>query len=372
MIFEQIPEFLRDAAARGALIIASLAVLWLARYVVIWLLTRPLVHLAERIGMPQLDEKLRDIVTTPVQLAFFGLAVLIIGTWLLLDEASALLTSRLARTLFILALTLALYRALDIVAFSRGRLYALTGLNLDEALLPFARVGLQFVVIAFAVVIIVQEWGYDVSALVAGLGLGGLAFSLAASDTIANLFGFSMIVGDRPFVVGDTIKTADVEGVVERVGLRSTRIRQPDQALVTVPNKTIANSIILNWSRLGKRYLNFTLRLSSDATVAEVQRVVTTVREMLEIRPRVEADSIVVRFTGFGDASLEVLVRCYVLIVPWDEFAQEREVINLEIMKILAASLSDGDASATVVQTDTALEDTLLPIQHDAGDERPL
>jgi MscS family membrane protein len=359
MTFEQIPEFLRDAVARGALIIAALAVLWLVRYVVIWLLTRPLVHLAERVGMPQLDDKLRDVVTTPVQLAFFGLAVMIIGTGLILDEFAGLFLTRLARTLFILAIALALYKALEIAAFSRGRLYALTGLNMDEALLPFVRVGLQFLVIAFAVVIIVQEWGYDVSALVAGLGLGGLAFSLAASDTIANLFGFSMIVGDRPFVVGDTIKTADVEGVVERVGLRSTRIRQPDQALVTVPNRTIANSVILNWSRLGKRYINFNLRLSQDANVGQVQHVVNEVREMLEIRPRVEADSITVRFTGFGDTWLEVLVRCYVLIVPWNEFALEREAINLEIMKILTEAFANSDASAQVVMTD---EPPQLPI----------
>jgi MscS family membrane protein len=351
MTLEQIPDFLRDAFARGAIIIAALAGLWLVRYVVIWLLTRPLVHLAERIGMPQLDDKLRDIVTTPVQIAFFGLAVLIIGVGLQLDENGLLFTSRLARTLFIIAIAVAIYRSLEIVAFSRGRLYALTGFNMDEALLPFMRVGLQFIVISFAVVIIVQEWGYDVSALVAGLGLGGLAFSLAASDTIANLFGFSMIVGDRPFVVGDTIRTGDVEGVVERVGLRSTRIRQPDQALVTVPNKTLANSIILNWSRLGKRYINFTLRLSADARVDEVQRVVNAVREMLEIRPRVETDSISVRFTGFGDSWLEVAVRCYVLIVNGDEFSQERETINLEIMKVLAASLAGSEANATVVST---------------------
>ncbi len=362
MILEQIPEVLRDSIARGAIIVAALAVLWLVRYVVIWLLTRPLVHIAERVGMPQLDDRLRDIVTTPVQLAFFGFAILIISAGLTLDVFGALFASRLARTLFILAVALALYRALELVTFSRGRLYALTGLNLDEALLPFARVGLQFVVIAFAVVIIVQEWGYDVSALVAGLGLGGLAFSLAASDTIANLFGFSMIVGDRPFVVGDTIKTTDTEGVVERVGLRSTRIRQPDQALVTVPNKVIANSVILNWSRLGKRYINFTLRLSSNATVSEVQRVVTGVREMLEIRPRVETDSITVRFTGFGDSSLEVLVRCYVLIVPWDEFSQERELINLEIMRVLASVFVSSAASGAIVEPSAAVEDTLLPI----------
>ena len=353
MPLEQLPDIARDLLARGAVLVAAIAGLWLLRAVVVWLLTRPLLSLAARAGMPQMGGRLRDIVSAPVQLAFIGLAILVIGIVLELDSGGALLFSRLARTFFIIAVALALYRVLEIAGFSHARLYALTGISVDEALLPFVRVGLQFIVIAFAVVIIVQEWGYDVSALVAGLGLGGLAFSLAASDTIANLFGFSMIVGDRPFVVGDTIRMGDVEGVVERVGLRSTRIRQPDQALVTVPNKTIANSVILNWSRLGKRYINFTLRLAAGARPEDVQRVVMDVREMLEIRPRVETDSIVVRFTGFGDSWLEVMVRCYVLITDWNEFVHEREAINLAIMKIMAGTFAESGVSGTVVTTDT-------------------
>jgi MscS family membrane protein len=188
-------------------------------------------------------------VTLPVTLGFYAAALLAISTVLTLDAGAQVFVARLARTLIIVAIAIALYRALEIFGFSRARLYALTGINIEESLLPFVRVGLELLIIAFTVVIVVQEWGYDVSALVAGLGLGGLAVSLAAADTIANIFGFSMIVGDRPFIVGDYIKTNDVEGTVEKVGLRSTRIRQPDQALVTVPNKTLANAVILNWSR---------------------------------------------------------------------------------------------------------------------------
>jgi MscS family membrane protein len=347
MILEQIPETLRDVGARVLLIVAILAGLWLLRFVVIWLLTRPLNHLAERVGAGNLDDKLRDVVSTPVQLVFFALAIVAIGTVLEPDDTGRLLVSRLSRTFIIIAIAFALYRLLEVFAFSRNRLYMLTGINMDEALLPFVRVGLQLLVMAFTVVIVVQEWGYDVSALVAGLGLGGLAFSLAAQDTVANLFGFSMIVGDRPFVVGDTIKTADVEGVVERVGLRSTRIRQSDQALVTVPNKTLANSVIMNWSRLGKRLIKFTLRLPLKTDRREIERVVTAVREMLEIRPPVEADSIGVHFVGFAADALEIEVTCYALLVEWTAFIREREMINLEIVKILAVAADDASVSVT-------------------------
>jgi MscS family membrane protein len=347
-MLEQVPEALRDALARGALIIAVIVGLWLLRYVVIWLLTRPLEHLAERAGAPQLDDRLRDIVTLPVQLAFYGAAVLAVSLLLNLDQVGRGIAENIARTLFIIAIVAAFYRGLEVVGFSRSRLYTLTGLNLEESLLPFVRVGLQLVLLAFAVVILVQVWGYDVSALVAGLGIGGLAISLAAQDTIANLFGFSMIVGDRPFVVGDTIKTPDVEGTVERVGLRSTRIRQPDQALVTVPNKVLANSVIKNWSRLSKRYLDFTLSIPPDERPKAVETLVAEIREMLEIRPRVETDSILVRFTGISDTALQIQVTCYVLIVNWTEFTQERETINLEIIRIMRATLRGG---ATAVVT---------------------
>src|SRR5947208_14792157 len=98
------------------------------------------------------------------------------------------------------------------------------------------------IVLALALVIIIQVWGYDVTGLIAGLGLGGLALSLAAQDTLSNVFGFAAIVSDRPFVVGEYIKTKDVEGAVERVGLRSSRVRQIDQAIVAVPNNLLASS----------------------------------------------------------------------------------------------------------------------------------
>ena len=196
------------------------------------------------------------------------------------------------------------------------------------------RTAIKLILIALALVIIIQEWGYDVSGLVAGLGLGGLAFSLAAKDTVENLFGFTTIVGDQPFMVGEFIKSNDIEGTVEHVGIRSTRIRQPDQSYVTVPNSKLASSPILNWSRLSKRWYNTTLRVTYSASRQEIVELMGRIRSMLAEREKVQADSIIVNFINFGDFGFEILVRCYINLADWPTFTNERETINLEIMRI--------------------------------------
>src|SRR5262249_8920002 len=151
-----------------------------------------------------------------------------------------------------------------------------------------------------------QEWGYDVTGLIAGLGLGGLAISLAAQDTLSNIFGFAAIVSDRPFVVGEYVKTKDVEGSVERVGLRSTRVRQIDQAVVAVPNSMLASSAILNWSRLSKRKLEVTLGVTYKTRPDQMEALLASLREMLKAHDKVDPNSVVVYFIGFGQSALNI------------------------------------------------------------------
>jgi MscS family membrane protein len=241
----------------------------------------------------------------------------------------------LIRTLVAIALFLGVLRALDLLAPTSVRLFSITGLTVSERLLPFMRTAFKLLFIALAILVIVQEWGYDPSGLIAGLGIGGLAISLAAQDTVKNLFGFTTIVGDQPFVVGDFIKTADVEGTVEHVGVRSTRIRRLDQAYVTVPNSVLANSAVLNWSRLSKRWVDMTLRITYDAGRSDIQKLLGSLRAMLKSREQVDPDSVVVNFIHLGDVGMEILIRCYILLADWRAFTEERETINLEIMKII-------------------------------------
>jgi len=208
-------------------------------------------------------------------------------------------------------------------------------MKLDQSLSLFASKALRAVIIALSVVIIAQEWGYDVSGLVAGLGLGGLAISLAAKDAVANLFGGVIIIMDRPFTCGDWILTPSVEGTVEEMSLRSTRVRTFANALVTVPNAILANEAVTNWTRMQKRRVSFHLGVTYTTPRQKLQNCVDKIRDLLENHPEVHPDLIMVRFDHFGSSSLDIFIYFFTHTKVWTEFLSVKEEINFKIMEIL-------------------------------------
>ena len=144
-----------------------------------------------------------------------------------------------------------------------------TSFKIDEILIPFLSRTIQFIIAAISLTVILQVFDYEISGLIAGLGIGGLAISLAARDALANLFGGIVIITEKPFTIGDWVKTPSVEGTVEDISFRSARIRTFAQALVTVPNATLANEPITNWSKMGKRQITFNLGFDFLAKLIE-------------------------------------------------------------------------------------------------------
>jgi MscS family membrane protein len=330
----QLPLELQNILVRILLAILAFALVWMLLRLLAWVIVRPLRAIA-RNSTAQWDDLLLDTLRLPVRFLVVAFGLTITVRLLEVDPGTAFFIDRLIRTLIILAVFVGLFKAVDIFGLSNRRLREVSGLNIEDALLPFVRTALQLIVIASAMIVVIQEWGYDAAGIITGLGLGGLAFSLAAQDTISNLFGFGMIVSDRPFVVGEYIKSPDVEGIVEKVGLRSTRVRQQDQALVSVPNNKLAASAVLNWSRLSKRWVNFKLRITYDASSEELRTLVERIRSLLAQHPEVEQKSIQVVFLGFGDIALEILVRCYLFKPDWYEFQIEQQGIFLQVMDIV-------------------------------------
>ncbi|MEZ4668751.1 MAG: mechanosensitive ion channel [Anaerolineae bacterium] len=324
---------LRNNIVRGVLAAVALLLVWLLRRVLATLVVAPLRRLAKRTNTTW-DDILLDAIIIPARLIIMALGLALGAQILQVDIQTSLFVQHFIRTLLIIALFMAAFRAINILAPSSNRLFRLTGLTVNERLLPFVRTAAKLILAALALVIIIQEWGYDVSGLVAGLGLGGLAFSLAAQDTVENIFGFTTIVGDQPLMVGEYIKTTDVEGTVEHVGLRSTRIRQPDQAYVTVPNSKLASAPVLNWSRLSKRWYNTTLRVTYDARHNDLTTLMEQIRTILQERELVDSSSIIVNLVNFGDYGYEILVRCYINLADWRAFTEEKEVIHLKIIEV--------------------------------------
>ncbi len=203
----------------------------------------------------------------------------------------------------------------------------------DDQLVPIARTGSKIVVSIIGVVMIIQNLGGDVSSLLAGFGIGGVAVAMAAKDTIANLFGSIVIFVDRPFQVGDWVEIGDEEGTVEEVGLRVTRIRTFANSMITVPNSNLTTTPINNWSRMKKRRIKMTLGLTYDTSPEQMDLALKAIRRVLEEDERICQDFMLVNFSGFGASSLDIFVYAFTKTTHWEEFMRVRQEMMLAWMR---------------------------------------
>lgn len=191
------------------------------------------------------------------------------------------------------------------------------------------------------VVILIDEAGYNISGLITGLGLGGLTFALAAQDTASNLFGGMVIITDKPFQVGDWIQAGELEGVVESISLRSTRIRTFKDMEIIVPNSTLAAAAIINCSRMNKRKVEMALTLTYDTSAEKIKAACQAVRAVLEGHERVDKDSLMVAaFNEFGAYSLDLTVSYFVKDTAFKDFIAVKEAINFGILEALEGLVS--------------------------------
>ena len=326
-----LPLSLREDLARVFIFILALLLLWLVARLIIWLVLTPLRRLLERRGYTHADQALKALTRLPIRFLLGAIVLVILVIVLEGSIETERLLQNIAATLLIVSIILLLNGLISFFFFTSTQLRKVTGFNVDDALLPFLKTVLKLMTFGIGALFILQAWGVDVGALIAGLGIAGLAVSLAAQDTIANLFGFVVIMADRPFVVGEWVKTPDCEGTVEDVRLRSTRVRQLDQSLVVVPNSKMASASVVNWSRLGKRLINVTFGITSTTAPDELRSLLDRLRAVLDSFPSVERETAQAYFINIGAQSLEVQVRAYVLLVDAIAFRAEQERILLAL-----------------------------------------
>jgi len=190
--------------------------------------------------------------------------------------------------------------------------------------------------IGIGIFALLQEWGINISALIASLGIGGLAFALAAKDTVANLFGGLTVLIDKSMKVGDWIKIGNVEGIVEDIGLRTTKIRSFEKSLIIVPNQFLANQSLENFSRRNVRRIKMLIGLTYDTTREQMVKILNDIRNMLKNHPGIDKNQLLmVYFTEFGDSSLNIFIYCFTNTPVWTEYLAIREDVNLKIMEIV-------------------------------------
>lgn len=280
-----------------------------------------------------LDEKLLLNFDHPLRTFFLVLGVYFALISLPLTAYQHLLVLKFFRAAVIVLVAWGLYNTTGPYIFDE--LSRKLNFELDKILIPFLTKVLRFIIIALAISIIAQEWGYNVSGFVAGLGLGGLAVALAAQDALGNIFGGIVIITEKPFSIGDWILTPSVEGTVEDITFRSTKVRTFANALVTVPNATLANEPITNWSRMGKRRVTFHLGVTYTTPVEKLRRCVEQIREMLNDHPDIHKEAIFVSFDRFNDSSLDIFLYFFTVTTNWGEYLRVKEDVNFKIMEIL-------------------------------------
>lgn len=205
------------------------------------------------------------------------------------------------------------------------------------AFMPWIKKTLLTLILIFGVLIAAQALGANVKAFLAGLGIGGLAFALAAQDTIANVFGSVVVAVDQPFRLGDFVKIGAHEGSVEEIGLRSTRLRTPARTLVTIPNKTVAAESINNHSRMPQRRVDQTLGLTYGAKAEQIEGLVNDIRSLLKNDAEVQSDSILVHFLNYGASSLDIQVIYFASNPDGGKCLDLRQRVNLAIMRLVEA-----------------------------------
>ncbi len=291
--------------------------------------------LKKRTNIFKTDNNLLRAIKLPARLLFLSTGLYFAIRVLSLPFITDDILNRAFRSVVIYSVFWGLYMASNSISLFFEKISQKASKNLDDVFFSFMSKALKAIIVILGIVLIAQQWEFDLGAILAGLGLGGLAFALAAKDTVANLFGGITIMIDKPFSIGDWIVTPQVEGTVEEIGFRSTRVRTFDLSLVSIPNSIMVNESITNRSSMDKRRMRFIIKLAYKISAKQIEECIARIRKMLNEHPEIYPDTINVYFQGFGDSAAEILVNCFTKTTAWQEFMSVQEDVYFKIMKIL-------------------------------------
>jgi MscS family membrane protein len=300
------------------------------------------------------------------------LAAIVIAADLDLNE----LSQQMVRKCYLVAVGIvavwAVYRLVDVLARYLDDAVSTEDDTVKGQFVPVIKQSLRLFTIIIGALTILATLDVDIKALLGGLGIGGIAIALAAQDAVGNFIGTLSIFTDRPFKVGDWIIVGDkVDGNVEQIGFRSTKVRTWPKTLMSIPNKVLATEIIDNWSRMPKRRVKMNVGVTYSTSPEQMEELVTRIRDLLLNDDGVDQDFMLVRFIDFGASSLDVFLYYFTKSIKWDEHLAVRERVNLKIMRVIremGLSIAFPTRSIYVESLPPGLRPTSLP---DSGDVRP-
>jgi len=310
---------------------------------VLILLSRLLSKLVIAISVPVARRYVKSIHTYRVESFTEPLRVLLLAVALRASmqfvAPSALLRDYLMKLLvvvFAIGVASFLMRVVDVLLDQMQSRLDARARALTYSVLPIGMRLLKISIFCVAIIFVLSGWGYNTNAILAGLGVGGLAVALAAQKTIENFFGSVSLISDRPVLVGDFCKFAGQVGTIEDIGLRSTRIRTLDRTLVTIPNAQFSTMTLENYSRRDQMWFHPTLHLRRDSTAEQVRGMMERLTTILEDHPMVSIGGVPVRFTKIDDQALDLEIFAYVKTADFDEYLKVQSELLLQIMEAAA------------------------------------
>ncbi len=286
----------------------------------------------------KLDNDIIKIIEPPVNTLILFLGLFFASEVLVTNIKIELFLVKLLKSFIIFEFCWILYRSEILFNKALKKIFQKKKLETALNFLPVFNKFIKVSVFILGFLLVIQSWGINIGALITGLGIGGVAVALAAKDTVANFFGSLMILLDTPFKIGDWIQTGKFEGVVEDIGFRSTKVRTFAQALVSVPNSQLANDVIINWSKMGKRRITYNIGLKYDSSVEKIKTCVRKIKEMLENHPEIDKNTIFVYFNEFGESSLNIFLYFFTITTNWKRYLEVREDVNLKIKEIVEST----------------------------------
>jgi len=229
-----------------------------------------------------------------------------------------------------------LLRTVDFIAHVFAYRASLTESKTDDQMVPFLRELSKIVAIVLGVFVVMgMVFNMNVATIIAGLGIGGLAIALAAQDTLQNLLGSFTIFADKPFVVGDLVNVAGYDGVIEKVGFRSTLLRTMDKTLVVIPNKKMIDSPLENLTLRNLRRVKFNVGVLYGTHPKVIRKISEEITAYIQTHKETTQDDTLVTFDSFGDSSLNIQVLYFIEIVDYTIYMKIKEEINYKVMDLV-------------------------------------
>jgi MscS family membrane protein len=231
-------------------------------------------------------------------------------------------------------LTIALYRLVNVFTLILKRRAEITETTLNDQLVPLFQKSAKVVVVIFGIVAVLNNLDFNLTALIAGVSIGGLAFALAAQDTIKNMFGSLMIFVDKPFQIGDLVSAEGFNGTIEEVGFRSTRIRTGANSLISVPNGKLVDMVVDNLGmRQFRRYKTF-INLAYNTPIDQIELYVEGLRKIVEMHPQTRNEENEIHVNELSTSSINILFNVFFSSTTWTEELKVRHEIILETIRL--------------------------------------